>query len=167
MSVAQGVFLTGLSVAVLAIVGFSVVVLIVAHRRDGGQPPTIGLVGRMVRSPDDRAELNRWAAYLHRLSGFAIAAFLALHVVDVSLYAFSRHTYDDVHTLYSSAALRVLEAGLVIAILFHTFNGLRLLAIDAADIGIAGATRLLGAVAALTFVLGITAGWFVLGPAFT
>lgn len=166
MTLAQALFLVALSVVILAIVGFTVVVLVSARDSDGGGRINAQLIKRMLRSPRERAELNRWAFYLHRISGFAIFGFLALHIVDVSLYSFSRHVYDNVHSLYATPVLRVFECGLIFAVLFHTVNGLRLLAVDLADIGMAASTRILGVVAGLTVALGLAATWFVLRPVF-
>ena len=166
MTVAQALFLVGLSIVVVAIGAFTAVVLIAARRTDGGGRISGMLIRRMIAAPAQRAELNRWAFYLHRISGMAIVGFLALHIVDVTLFSFSRHLYDNVHSLYGNPILRVFECGLIIAVLFHTVNGLRLLAVDLADIGITGATRLVGVVVTVTAVLGIAATYFVLRPVF-
>jgi succinate dehydrogenase / fumarate reductase, cytochrome b subunit len=167
MTVAQAVFLVGLSIVVVAIVAFTAVVLAAARRSDGGGRINMLLIRRMITSPRERAELNRWAFYLHRISGIAITGFLALHIVDVSLYSFSHHLYDNVHSLYANPALRLFECGLIFAVLFHTVNGLRLLAVDLADIGIAASTKILGAVVVSTVALGVVATWFVMRPVFS
>ncbi|MBO0830079.1 MAG: succinate dehydrogenase, cytochrome b556 subunit [Streptosporangiales bacterium] len=163
MSAAQGVFLGAFTVVVLAVVGFAAVVLVSARRIDGG-----GFVGvalrRMARSRRERAEAARWAFYAHRISGFGIFAFLCLHVVDVSLYAVSPSLYDDVHALYGTAPMRVFECALLVAICFHTLNGLRLLAVDVADLGLTASLRLLGGVASLTVVAAVAGSAVILGP---
>jgi succinate dehydrogenase / fumarate reductase cytochrome b subunit len=164
MSAAQAVFLVGLSAIVVVIVAFTGLVLASARVSDGGARIGGRLLRRMGHSASHRAELNRWAFYLHRLSGFAVFAFLALHIVDVSLFSFSESLYDNVHALYANPVMRVLECGLVFAVLFHTLNGLRLLAVDLADVGMARATVLLGGVAALTTGLGVTGCVYILGP---
>lgn len=167
MSVAQVLFLTGLTVVTLAVIAFAGVVLVSARRVDGGSFPTWALLGRMARSREERAEVARWAFYAHRISGFGIFAFLCLHVVDVSLYAFSPPLYDSVHVLYGSAPMRVFECALLLAICFHTLNGLRLLAVDVADLGIAASVRLLGAVAVFTVLLGVAGSVVIMRPVFT
>ena len=90
---------------------------------------------RLGRLPSERSEANRLAFYTHRLSGIAIFAFLALHIIDVSLFAISADLYDDVHELYGTVVMRVFECGLLFALLFHALNGLRLIAIDIWDLG--------------------------------
>lgn len=166
MSAAQGVFLGALTVVVLAVAGFTAVVLASARRIDGG-----GFLGvtlrRMARSRRERAEAARWAFYAHRISGFGIFAFLCLHVVDVSLYAASPALYDNVHQMYGTAPMRVFECALLVAICFHTLNGLRLLAVDVADLGLTASLRLLAGVGALTVLLGVAGSVVILGPVVT
>ena len=80
----------------------------------------------------DHAELGRAAFLAHRISGLAIFAFLALHVLDIGLYSVSHRLYDQIQVLYGSVPLRLFECLLLFAVLFHTANGLRLIALDAA-----------------------------------
>lgn len=167
MTAAQGVFLVGFTLVTLAVVAFAAVVLVSARRVDGGSFPSWALLGRIARSREERAEVARWAFYAHRISGFGIFAFLCLHVVDVSLYAFSPALYDGVHVLYGSAPMRVFECALLLAICFHTLNGLRLLAVDIADLGLAASVRLLGAVTVVTLVVGIAGSVVIMRPVFS
>lgn len=164
MSAAQLVFLGGLTAVLLGVVAFAAVVLASARGVDGGAFPTRALLRRMARSRQERAEAARWAFYAHRISGFGIFAFLCLHVVDVSLYAFSPPLYDRVHVLYATAPLRLFECVLLAAICFHTLNGLRLLAVDATDIGLTGSLRLLGGVTLLTVALAAAGSVVILKP---
>lgn len=166
MTALQGLFLAGLTAVLAVIVGFTTVVLRSASRTGGGAHVTPELVRRLGRPGRERAELERWAFYLHRISGFAIFAFLCLHVLDVSTYALSPALYDELHTLYATAPMRVFEAGLLITILFHTLNGLRLVAVDVADLGIDGSRRALVAVAVLTALLGTAGGAVIVAPVF-
>lgn len=151
-------------VGVLAAVAvFGTVMVRAALRADGGPRPTRALVARMLRTPEERTELNRWAFYLHRFTGVAIFGFLCLHILDVGAYTVSHGLYDDLHRVYGSWPMRIFECALLAAILFHTFNGLRLLAIDVGDLGAAAARRALGAVVALTVVLGAAGSVVILG----
>ncbi len=38
--------------------------------------------------------------------------------------------YDQIHSLYGNVLLRTFEVGLLFALLFHTLNGLRIVAVD-------------------------------------
>lgn len=166
MTPAQLTFVLAL-VGVLAVVtGFGVVMLRSAARSGGGSFISAGLIRRLQRSPDERAEFNRWAFYAHRFTGFAIFAFLCLHIVDVSLYAIAPESFEEVHALYGTAPMRLFESGLFLAILFHTFNGLRILAIDIADLGLETSRRLLLVTVALTLVVGLGGSVVIMAPVF-
>lgn len=164
MTLVQLLFLAGLTGVLLAVVWFGAVVALDAARADGGPRPKPGLVDRLGRPLADLRDANRWAFYAHRLTGFAIFAFLCLHIADVSTYAFSRELYGDVHDLYGSAPMRMFECALLFAILFHALNGLRILAVDAADLGVRAARRALALVVALTVVAGTAGSAVILAP---
>ncbi|MEA2515030.1 MAG: succinate dehydrogenase / fumarate reductase, cytochrome b subunit [Thermomicrobiales bacterium] len=167
MTGAQALFLIGFTLVLVAVLGFAAVVVLDASRTGSASYLTRDFFRRLQRSSADRAELDRWAFYAHRVTGFAVFAFLLLHVVDVSLYSISRDRYDDVHELYGSLALRLFECGLLFAILFHTFNGLRLLGIDLANLGVATSRRLLALAVALTILGGVAGSIVILKPAIT
>ena len=152
MTVSQGLFLIGFSLVLLAVVIFAAIVLRDAARMGSSANVTRSFFRRLRRPSAERAELDRWAFYAHRLSGFAVFAFLLLHIVDISLFSLSRARYDDVHKLYGSVVLRCFECGLLFAILFHAFNGLRLLSIDLVNLRIETSRRLL--LAAVTLTIG-------------
>lgn len=164
MTTPQVAFLAALGLILVVVVAFAVLVVVTAARNTGDSGSSATIVLRLSRAPRDRVELGRWAFWAHRVSGVAIFAFLALHLVDVSLYTVSPGLYDEVHVLYGSVGLRLFECGLLVAILFHAFNGLRLLAMDLVDIGPLGARRLLSAVVALTLVLGAGGSAIILAP---
>jgi succinate dehydrogenase / fumarate reductase cytochrome b subunit len=164
MTPAQAVFALALAGVVVAVGAFGVVVVRSALRTDGDPRPAGGLAARLLRGPEERAEGNRWAFYLHRLTGVAVFGFLCLHVLDVGVWMLSRPTFDQLHEVYGTAPLRVFECGLLLALLFHTFNGLRVLAIDAADLGARSAGLLLAVVVGLTAVLGAGGSVVILAP---
>jgi succinate dehydrogenase / fumarate reductase, cytochrome b subunit len=156
----QIAFSAGLLLVLAAVTGFSAIVLRSAAR--GGRAAGFGLLsGR-----SDFGELGRAAFIAHRLTGFAIFAFLSLHILDVGLYSISHRLYDDVQRLYGSAPLRVFECGLLFAILFHTGNGLRLLAVDLFTTSAARARQLLWIVIALAATAGTLGSALILAPIF-
>ncbi|TDC51683.1 succinate dehydrogenase, cytochrome b556 subunit [Actinomadura sp. KC345] len=164
MTPMQMVFLAGFTAVTAAIIAFTGLVAAGARRTDGGTRFGAYLSSRLSRRSFDRGEGNRWAFYAHRVSGFAVFAFLALHILDVSLYAWSPQVFDEVHELYSTTAMRVFECGLLAALAFHALNGLRLVAIDVWDAGPVGAARLLDAVLVLTAVITAGGGAVILWP---
>ena len=164
MNFPQAVFIGAFSIVLVAVMAMVVVVVGGARRVDGGSHLTSSVLKRLGRLPAERSEANRWASYAHRLSGIAIFAFVCMHIIDVSLYAVSSSLYDNVHQLYGTGFMRVFEVGLLLALLFHAMNGLRLIAIDVWDLGFAQAGRLLNAVVILTAVLTVTGSIFILQP---
>jgi succinate dehydrogenase / fumarate reductase cytochrome b subunit len=160
VNTAQAVFLCGLALVLLAIAGFVAVVLRSAVR--GERVAGLGLLGRTTEHARD----GRAAFLAHRVTGFGIFAFLCLHILDVGLYSVSRRLYDDVQPVYGSAPLRIFECGLLFALLFHTGNGLRLLAIDFLSLSPAATRRLLRGAVAFALVGGAAGSAVILVPLF-
>lgn len=166
MTTAQVLFLAAFTLVNLVILAAVALIVREARRVDGGARWSTMLLRRLGRLPSERGEANRMAFYVHRLSGIAIFAFLALHIVDVSLFAISAELYDDVHQLYGTTVMRAFECGLLFALLFHALNGLRLIAIDFWDLGAAAATRVLNGVVAASVLLTVAGSIVILRPVF-
>ncbi len=71
-----------------------------------------------------------WSWVGHRITGVVIFFFLLVHVLDTSLVRVSPEAYTAVIGTYKNPIMGLGEAGLVAAIVFHAFNGLRIVAID-------------------------------------
>ncbi|WP_375001556.1 succinate dehydrogenase, cytochrome b556 subunit [Aeromicrobium sp. CTD01-1L150] len=143
MSFAQFMFMVGFMLVAVAIVAVTAVMYQRARVLDGGGNPTVSNMSGLGGMQSSLTEANRWATYLHRITGVAVLLFLLLHLIDVSLFVWSVPVYDSVHELYGTTVMRIFECGLLFALCFHAFNGLRLIAIDVWDIGMTGALRLL------------------------
>ena len=107
---------------------------------------------------------GQWAFVGHRISGVLVFLFLLLHIVDVSLINLSAEIYDEVHELYGNVVLRVFEVGLLFALLFHSLNGIRIVALDFFPGAVRNERRLLSAVVVLTLAVGIPCGYVILAP---
>ena len=107
---------------------------------------------------------GQWAFILHRVSGFLVFLFLLLHVVDVSLINVSPRLYDEVHRLYGNVLLRLFEVGLLAALLFHAFNGLRIVMIDFFPEAITNHKVMFRVVVFFTVVLTGVGGTVILRP---
>lgn len=165
MTLAQALFVVALIGVLITVVGFGFIMIYsAAAAGGGGSYLDARLLHRLQRSPEERAEFNRWAFYAHRFTGFAVFAFLCLHIVDISLYAFAPEAFDEVHALYGWTPMRLFECGLLFAILFHTFNGLRILAIDVGDLGSRASRRLLAGALVLTALLGLSGSAIIMAP---
>ncbi len=159
-------FLVLLSLSFIVILGFIYKVWKVALFADGGPKPSISRLAKLGRLPADRAEISRWAAYIHRVSGFAIFAFLTLHIIDVSTFAFSRSAYDDLHQIYATWPMRLFECGLLFALVFHALNGLRLIFVDIFDVGIKKSNITLRMLLVISIVTTLGGSFIILQPVF-
>ena len=77
-----------------------------------------------------RGREGMWSWVAHRVTGVLIFFFLFAHVLDTALVRVSPEDYNTVIETYKHPIVGVLEVGLVAAILFHAFNGLRVVLID-------------------------------------
>ena len=100
-----------------------------------------------------RGREGMWSWVLHRITGIAIFFFLFAHVLDTALVRVSPEAYDRVIESYKNPVVGLMETGLVAAVLFHAFNGLRLIAIDFWSKGPRYQRQLSWAVVGLSFVL--------------
>jgi succinate dehydrogenase / fumarate reductase cytochrome b subunit len=167
MSLPDIVFLTALSLLVVALGSFSVAVVMSATRRSAAADRVWGVSGvlrALELRPGDPAAAGRWSFYLHRLTGIGVLGFLTLHIADVSLFAFSHRLYNRVHALYGTPALRILECGLLFAVLFHTLNGLRIIAVDGWSLSARTASRSILPVLVLSVATSAVASAFILAP---
>ena len=73
---------------------------------------------------------GQWSWVAHRITGVAIFFFLLVHVLDTALVRVSPEDYNAVMATYKNPVMALGYAGLVAAIVFHAFNGLRIIMID-------------------------------------
>lgn len=107
-----------------------------------------------------------WSWILHRGSGLAVLGFLFLHILDTSLIAFGPDLYNRMAKFYESALFRPLEVLLMFFVIFHSFNGLRVMVIDFWSQGARYQALLGRAVMGITIVLFVPAAFFMLRPMF-
>ena len=77
-----------------------------------------------------RGREGMWSWVAHRVTGVLIFFFLLVHVLDTALVRVSPEAYNAVIGTYKNPIMGLGEAGLVAAIVFHAFNGLRIIAVD-------------------------------------
>ena len=73
---------------------------------------------------------GQYSWILHRITGVAIILFLFMHVVDTALIGWGPEAYERVLTAYQNPFIHLMELGLVIAVLYHSLNGLKITLID-------------------------------------
>jgi succinate dehydrogenase / fumarate reductase cytochrome b subunit len=107
---------------------------------------------------------GQWAFVAHRVTGFLVFMFLLLHIIDVSLVNADVELYDEVHALYGNILLRIFECGLLLALLFHSMNGLRIVIVDFFPRAVANEKALTYGVVAITLLAGIPGSLVILWP---
>jgi succinate dehydrogenase / fumarate reductase cytochrome b subunit len=71
-----------------------------------------------------------WSWLLHRVTGLGILLFLFVHIVDISMIGFGPRVYNESVLLFDNVIVRLLSLSLIAAVLFHSFNGVRIVLID-------------------------------------
>lgn len=71
-----------------------------------------------------------WTWVLHRITGVTLFFFLFAHVIDTAMVRVSPEAYNTAVETYKNPIVGVMEIGLVAAVLFHAFNGIRLVLVD-------------------------------------
>ncbi|MHC6175688.1 succinate dehydrogenase, cytochrome b556 subunit [Glutamicibacter sp. X7] len=77
-----------------------------------------------------RGREGMWSWVGHRVTGVVIFLFLLVHVLDTALVRVNADAYNAVIATYQNPLMALGETALVAAILFHAFNGLRLILVD-------------------------------------
>jgi succinate dehydrogenase / fumarate reductase cytochrome b subunit len=73
---------------------------------------------------------GQWSWIAHRITGVAVILFLFAHVIDTAVIGWGPHAYDRVVAVYENWAVRILELGLVAAVLYHAINGVKIMVFD-------------------------------------
>jgi len=100
-----------------------------------------------------RGREGMWSWVAHRITGVLIFFFLLVHVLDTALVRVSPEAYDTVIETYKNPVVGLGETGLVAAIVFHAFNGVRVMLVDFWSQGTRYQRQLLWGVLALWVVL--------------
>lgn len=77
-----------------------------------------------------RGDIGQWSWVLHRLSGLGVVLFLTLHVIDTSWAVFYPALYEEAIAAYQSPLFTIGEFGLIAAVVYHAYNGLRIVIFD-------------------------------------
>ncbi|WP_051407450.1 succinate dehydrogenase, cytochrome b556 subunit [Nocardia sp. CNY236] len=77
-----------------------------------------------------RGDPGMWSWALHRITGVTIFFFLFVHVLDTALVRVSPDVYDQSIEAYKTPIVGLMEMGLVVAVLFHALNGVRVILVD-------------------------------------
>lgn len=77
-----------------------------------------------------RGDPAMWSWVLHRVTGATIFFFLFVHVLDTALVRVSPEAYNAIIDTYKTPIIGLMEMGLVVAVLYHALNGIRIILID-------------------------------------
>jgi succinate dehydrogenase / fumarate reductase, cytochrome b subunit len=77
-----------------------------------------------------RGDPGMWSWVLHRITGATIFFFLFVHVLDTALVRVSPQAYNEVIETYKTPIVGLMEMGLVVAVVYHALNGIRVILID-------------------------------------
>lgn len=77
-----------------------------------------------------RGREGMWSWVAHRITGIAIFFFLLVHVLDTAVVRVSPEAYNAVMHIYKNPIMGLGEAVLVAAIVYHAFNGIRIILVD-------------------------------------
>jgi succinate dehydrogenase / fumarate reductase, cytochrome b subunit len=113
-----------------------------------------------------KGQSGMWSWLFHRVSGLGVLLFLLIHIVDISLLNFGPKIYNEGIALFSLGIVRVLTLALIGGLLYHSFNGVRIILIDFWPRGARYQARMFAIVMALTIVCFLPAAYFVMGPVF-
>ena len=111
-----------------------------------------------------RGGVGMWSWILHRGSGLAVLGFLFLHILDTSLVLFGPKAYNTMAAIYESAVFRPLEVVLMFLVIYHAFNGLRVILLDFWPKGVRYDKQLSRLVTAITVVLFLPSAFIMLRP---
>jgi len=75
---------------------------------------------------------GQWAFVLHRVSGVALSFYLIMHIYVVSSL-YDPQNFDTVMAFLNQPLFKILEIGLLAAVVFHGLNGIRVMMIDFAN----------------------------------
>jgi succinate dehydrogenase / fumarate reductase, cytochrome b subunit len=93
-------------------------------------PSVSETTSRVPRGTLYRGREGMWSWVLHRITGVAIFFFLLVHVLDTALIRLSPEAYDAVIGTYKQPLMGIGEIVLVGAIVYHAYNGLRIILVD-------------------------------------
>lgn len=102
---------------------------------------------------------GQWAFTLHRLSGLAILLYLMLHILSIGSFILGERFYMVIHEAYDFWVFRIGLVGVVGAVVYHAFNGLRIIVMDFTGFGVAYQRQMWYGVLALTLGAVLYSAW--------
>jgi succinate dehydrogenase / fumarate reductase cytochrome b subunit len=113
-----------------------------------------------------KGQSGMWSWLLHRITGLGVLLFLLIHIVDISLLNFGPKVYNEGIALFGLTIVRLLSLALIGGLLYHGFNGVRIMLIDFWPRGARYQGIMFATVMVLTIVCFLPMAYFVMAPVF-
>lgn len=113
-----------------------------------------------------KGQSGMWSWLLHRITGLGVLLFLLIHIVDISLLNFGPKVYNEGIALFGTTIVRILSLALIGALLYHAFNGVRIILIDFWPKGARYQRIMFATVMVLTIACFLPMAYFVMAPVF-
>ena len=113
-----------------------------------------------------RGQSGHWSWLLHRITGLGVLLFLLVHIVDITLIGFGPKVYNDSIAIFSLPFVRVVSLALIASVLYHAFNGVRIIIVDFWPNGYNYQRALFYTALALSIICFIPMAFFVMAPVF-
>jgi succinate dehydrogenase / fumarate reductase cytochrome b subunit len=113
-----------------------------------------------------KGQSGMWSWLLHRVSGLGILLFLLVHIVDISLLNFGPNVYNEGIALFGTVIVRIVSLGLIAGVLYHAFNGVRIMLIDFWPKGARYQRSMFAIVMIVTILCFLPMAYYVIGPIF-
>ena len=113
-----------------------------------------------------RGQSGQWSWLLHRITGLGVLLFLLVHIVDITLLGFGPTVYNDAVAIFSTDVIRVISVALIGSVVFHAFNGIRIILIDFWPAGYKYQQAMFYIVLAITIISFLPMAYYIMAPAF-
>ena len=113
-----------------------------------------------------RGQSGQWSWLLHRVTGLAILLFLLVHIVDITLIGFGPTVYNDAISVFSTPIIRLVSVALIAALVYHSFNGIRIILVDFWPSGYKYQQTMFYIVLGVSFVATAFMAFYILAPIF-
>ena len=114
-----------------------------------------------------RGQSGHWSWLLHRVTGLGVLLFLLIHIVDITLVGFGPTVYNNALLVFDTPIVRMTSLALIASVLFHAFNGVRVILIDFWPAAHKYQQQLFYGAIALSIAGFIPMAYFVIIPIFT
>ncbi len=101
-----------------------------------------------------------WAWILHRITGLGLTAYIYIHIYALTTLTQGEKAFDEEMKLFTTPVFKILEWLLFSLVLFHAFNGVRIVLVDWAN-GARYHKKILTVVYSLGIVLFVGMGYLM------